>query len=241
MAITENIVGSNFRNYFTNYYTARTELLQAIADKTATLASWAGVSGIPGRFNDAPVGAGLSLTSTYMGYYNGSAWKTYMDSSGNFALAGSGTHALSWDGSTLNIRGNLNAGDITAGNLSVERITAGNITNPTTAYTPDTKTVSDSDQVVQSVSITTVGASVFITSYWELNAITNVPNTFTYYIKRDSTTILTVIGSDAVYGQSCSLLDTPSAGTHTYSVVLQTSGGTKQVRTRTLSAVEFRK
>ena len=86
----------------------------AIAD-AATRAAWGNITSIPARFGNAPAGAGLCITSSYMGYYNGSAWKTYTDSSGNFYLSGPGTHSLSWTGSALTIRGNLTADDIQSG------------------------------------------------------------------------------------------------------------------------------
>lgn len=53
----------------------------------------------------APIsGAGLYLGSDYLGYYDSSNWKTYMDSSGNFYLGGSGGD-LQWNGTTLSITG----------------------------------------------------------------------------------------------------------------------------------------
>jgi hypothetical protein len=54
--------------------------------------------------------SGLYLGSTFLGYYNGSAWKTYMSNTGNFFLSGTGTNGLSWDGTTLSITGNLAVG-----------------------------------------------------------------------------------------------------------------------------------
>jgi hypothetical protein len=55
--------------------------------------------------------AGLYLGSANLGYYNGTAWKTYMDNTGLFYLTGSaGGNALLWDGSTLTIKGNLSVG-----------------------------------------------------------------------------------------------------------------------------------
>lgn len=54
-------------------------------------------------------GAGLYVGNDYLGYYSGSAWKTYMDSSGNFFLSGTGTNSLSWDGTALTVVGNINA------------------------------------------------------------------------------------------------------------------------------------
>ena len=55
---------------------------------------------------------GLYIGSDKLGYWNGSAWKTYMQSNGNFYLAGSGTNALSWDGSALTITGTLEGSTI---------------------------------------------------------------------------------------------------------------------------------
>ena len=59
--------------------------------------------------------SGLYLGSTFLGYYNGSAWKTYMSNTGNFFLSGTGTNGLSWDGTTLGITGNIT---VTGGNAA---------------------------------------------------------------------------------------------------------------------------
>jgi hypothetical protein len=62
-----------------------------------------------GRINKTPstgTTAGLYLGSTNLGYYNGNAWKTYMDNTGLFYLTGSANgNALLWDGSVLSIKG----------------------------------------------------------------------------------------------------------------------------------------
>lgn len=58
----------------------------------------------------APSGAGLYLGSNYLGYYNGSSWKTYMDNTGNFYLTGAGSNGLSWNGTSLTITGILDVG-----------------------------------------------------------------------------------------------------------------------------------
>jgi len=53
-----------------------------------------------------PSGAGLYLDSTHMGYYSGSAWKTYMDSSGNFLFAGSGAgNYIQWVAASNKLQG----------------------------------------------------------------------------------------------------------------------------------------
>ena len=71
----------------------------------------------------APVsGAGLYLGSDYMGFYDGGLWDTYMDSSGNFYLGGSGGH-LQWAAATndLTISGTVyaDAGYFGSGNTVV--------------------------------------------------------------------------------------------------------------------------
>ncbi len=56
----------------------------------------------------APSGSGLFLGNSHMGYYAGGAWKTYIDSSGNFKMVGS-SGTLEWNGSALYIgTGNFN-------------------------------------------------------------------------------------------------------------------------------------
>ena len=49
---------------------------------------------------------GLNLTSQYLGYHDGTDWKSYMGSDGGFYLGGD-SGALQWDGSTLAIEGNV--------------------------------------------------------------------------------------------------------------------------------------
>ena len=48
---------------------------------------------------DSPSGSGLFFDSTHFGYYDSSAWKTYMDNSGNFYLGGT-SGPLQWDAGT---------------------------------------------------------------------------------------------------------------------------------------------
>lgn len=84
-------------------------------EDNATLgASWTGnLAGIPVRFDtgNAPAASGLYASPGYFGFYDSStaSWKTYMDSSGNFALSGSGTDFMSWNSatSTLLIQGQM--------------------------------------------------------------------------------------------------------------------------------------
>lgn len=73
----------------------------------------------------APSGDGLYLSSTYMGFYKSSAWKTYIDNSGNFILgdiAGGGT-GIAWNQATavLSIKGSI---VMTGGSISWAGVTA---------------------------------------------------------------------------------------------------------------------
>ena len=84
-------------------------------EDNATLgASWTGnLADIPVRFDEgnAPTASGLYASPDYFGFYDfpNTSWKTYMDSSGNFALSGSGTDFMSWNSatSTLLIQGQM--------------------------------------------------------------------------------------------------------------------------------------
>ena len=53
--------------------------------------------------------SGLYLGSTFLGYYNGSDWKTYMSNTGNFFLSGAGSDSLSWSSGVLAINGAITA------------------------------------------------------------------------------------------------------------------------------------
>ncbi|MCK5603087.1 hypothetical protein KAR91_14485, partial [Candidatus Pacearchaeota archaeon] len=68
-----------------------------------------------------PSGSGLFCSDTYLGFYSGGAWKSYIDSSGNMKLGDpSAAKGLEWNQSagTLNVRGTLNADDIVAGTIT---------------------------------------------------------------------------------------------------------------------------
>ncbi|NHZ86940.1 MAG: hypothetical protein GWP19_13875, partial [Planctomycetia bacterium] len=70
----------------------------------------------------SPSSNGLYLGSTYLGYYVGGDWKTYMDKSGNFFLSGqSGTDSLTWNSLTgiLTISGTIVADDGNIGGWTI--------------------------------------------------------------------------------------------------------------------------
>jgi len=48
----------------------------------------------------APSGAGLYLSSTYMGFYDGGAWRSFFDNSGNMQLGASGGNVFSFNQSS---------------------------------------------------------------------------------------------------------------------------------------------
>ena len=67
---------------------------------------------------DTPSGSGLFLDATHLGYYQNSAWTSYLGSNGDFLLqkdsGASGTGSLTWDSSagTLAIRGSITIDNI---------------------------------------------------------------------------------------------------------------------------------
>jgi len=63
---------------------------------------------IPGTLG-APAGSGLFLSATHMGYYTADAWKTFIKSDGTFAFAGDANNYVTWNGTTLAIKGNITA------------------------------------------------------------------------------------------------------------------------------------
>ncbi len=75
-------------------------------------AAWSGISSIPTTLT-APSGDGLYLSSTYMGFYKSSAWKTYIDNAGNLILGdiAGGNTGLAWNqtAGTLTIKGAITA------------------------------------------------------------------------------------------------------------------------------------
>jgi hypothetical protein len=71
-----------------------------------------------------PVGTGLFISSSYMGYYTASAWKTYIDNAGNMILGdyAGGNAGLSWNqsGATLSIRGAITATSGVIGGFTID-------------------------------------------------------------------------------------------------------------------------
>ena len=84
-----------------------------------------------------PSSSGLYLGVHNLGYYNGSAWKTYMADNGNFYLSGPNGDSLTWASGYLTINGAIN---ITGGQAQTDITNATNTANTanTTANTANT-------------------------------------------------------------------------------------------------------
>ena len=59
--------------------------------------------------NPTPSGDGLFLGADNLGFYESDTWKTYMSSSGQFFLSGTGDNSLEWTGEQLQIKGDITA------------------------------------------------------------------------------------------------------------------------------------
>lgn len=76
---------------------------------TALSAAGLVVSGVkPGIVVSTGGVSGLYLGSDFLGYFDGTNWKTYMDNTGKFYLGGT-SGSLRWDGSSLVVSGTINA------------------------------------------------------------------------------------------------------------------------------------
>jgi predicted phage tail protein len=124
------------------------------ADWNSTLSS------IPNRITDNAT-TGLNLTNTYMGFYDGTAFRSYIASNGNFHFGGVGNNFLDWNGSKLVIEtdnfsvdgaGNATfSGDVSASDITGSTITASTITGSTlqTATTGERVVISSATNSLQ--------------------------------------------------------------------------------------------
>lgn len=56
---------------------------------------------------DTPAGAGLYATGSYLGYYDGGAWKAYIQGDGKFYFKGDANNYIQWNGASLAIKGSI--------------------------------------------------------------------------------------------------------------------------------------
>ncbi len=146
--------------------------------------------------------------------------------------------------SAVGVAGNL----IVDGSIITRTIAAENITVPRSAFTQGTVSLtSGAWTAVQSLSITTSGAPVYLIASAVVDATANNTLTSTYLqIDRDGISSVTVAlsgwGGPTYYATLAgSLIDTPAAGAHTYTVyVLHNSVGATAIN-RSLFALEMRR
>jgi hypothetical protein len=62
--------------------------------------------------------SGLALSGSYFGFHNHATWKVYIADNGQFYFGGNGTNYVSWNGTSLDVRGHLNADDINTGHIN---------------------------------------------------------------------------------------------------------------------------
>ena len=70
--------------------------------------------------NPTPSGDGLFLGADNLGFYESDTWKTYMSSSGQFFLSGTGDNSLEWTGEQLQIKGDITASTGNIGGFTLD-------------------------------------------------------------------------------------------------------------------------
>jgi len=105
---------------------------------------------------------GLNITATHLGYYDGSQWQSYMDNQGFFYLNGDANNYLAWNGTTLEIKGTIEATSVKANtSISSPTITGGTISgNTITGSTLQTASGSVERVVINSITNSLEG-------YWD--------------------------------------------------------------------------
>lgn len=123
---------------------------------------------------------GLNLTSTYMGYWNGSAWTSFIKSDGDFTFgsASDATKRITWTGGNLTIRGSINADDITTGTLTgrTVRSTDGKAKLDDTGFTMSSYDSTGSTPTFSSVSALKMiyNSTTRYAALWSYHDTTNV-------------------------------------------------------------------
>lgn len=69
-------------------------------------------------------GAGLYLGSDFMGYYNGAAWKSYIQNNGNFYFEGNASNYIQWNGTALTVAGSITVQGGNAAKVDFTNVTA---------------------------------------------------------------------------------------------------------------------
>ena len=129
---------------------ATASLSTSVATTTFTTATGL-IAKPPGVLVGSP--SGLYLGSTFLGYYNGSDWKTYMANNGNFFLSGTGNDSLTWNGSTLIINGAIT---VTGGNAATSAALTSSLNS--TLSSANSTAAGYASNAVQSASVSAAAA-----------------------------------------------------------------------------------
>jgi hypothetical protein len=79
---------------------------------------WTYLGNIPSYIGTPSAGyTGLAIDASHIAYYSSGTPTTYIDNAGHFYFAGDATKYISWNGTSFDIRGNLNADDINTGKI----------------------------------------------------------------------------------------------------------------------------
>ena len=126
-------------------------------------------------------------------------------SSGNFAFGNSTTN-ISFNGSQMTLNGNV---------VATANINSNAVTNSVSAFTSSSTTISNAWIDLQSISITTTGNRVYISSGCNQLPVydidTGLYNYVTFRLLRDSTELMQSYSNGGM-----AYSETPSAGTYTY-------------------------
>lgn len=163
------------------------------------------------------------MAPSTVGYY----WVVFKDTTGNtsdrFPTTGSGNAGVAGT-----------AGSMTLGTNAVDtiNIVSAAVTDVTSAYTAATVVISAGTwTTVQSITVTTTGEPLLVKSTAHANTNAGVPNFASHQVRiqRDGTTIYGPVTPTAYVMAdgfvAVALLDTPSAGTYTYTLDLFPSHG----------------
>ena len=118
----------------------------------------------------------------------------------------------------------IQTANIVDANITTLKVAGNAITVPVSAYTDGSQSVNSIESIVQAVTITTSGNPVFVTGTFMGNGFSGASN-INGRIRRDGT-YLGWSGQFCTSGQNgsvaVSVVDTPSAGTHTYTLTCAT-------------------
>ena len=121
----------------------------------------------------------------------------------------------------------------------------GAATNGASAFTAASQLVGSSNTLIQSVSITTVGGTVFLQFTLAFSHGIGTGDSVIITLENSSTAIFTspnfTLSANSTINLSFSYTDSPSAGTQTYNLYASCTSGNDHAADVSLSAIEFRR